>query len=127
MRGVRIPQGLSGEDQFVLGLSVPRLAALLLGLLGAYTILHLAVPGPVQIVGAAFAALTGAAIAWVRPEGRSLIHWAVAALEFKMAERQRPIRAADHLASHKQQSNLDTADDAPQRYLQVLPARTPAA
>jgi hypothetical protein len=44
MRGVRIPHDLNGEDQFVLGLSVTRLAALLLGLLAAYTILHLTLP-----------------------------------------------------------------------------------
>jgi MinD-like ATPase involved in chromosome partitioning or flagellar assembly len=28
----------------------------------------------------------GAAIAWVRPEGRSLIHWALAAIEFKVTQ-----------------------------------------
>jgi MinD-like ATPase involved in chromosome partitioning or flagellar assembly len=87
MRGVRIPQDLNGEDQFVLGLSVPRLAAVLLGLLAAYTILHLSLPTPLQIGAASFAALAGAIVAWVRPEGRSLIHWAVAALEFKLGER----------------------------------------
>lgn len=87
MRGVRIPQDLNGEDQFVLGLSVPRLAAVLLGLLAAYTILHLSLPAPLQIGAASFAALAGAIVAWVRPEGRSLIHWAVAAIEFKLGER----------------------------------------
>ena len=86
MRGVRIPQGLTGEEQFVLGLSVQRLAALLLGLLAAYTILHLALPAPIQLLAATFAALTGAAIAWVRPAGRSLIHWTLAAVEFKLGE-----------------------------------------
>ena len=64
MRGVRIPQGLTGEEQFVLGLSVQRLAALLLGLLAAYTILHLALPAPIQLLAATFAALTGAATPW---------------------------------------------------------------
>ncbi len=67
MRGVRIPQNLNGYDQFVLGLSVTRLAALLLGLLAAYTILHLSLPAPLQVGAAAIAALCGAAIAWVRP------------------------------------------------------------
>src|SRR5437588_1289333 len=93
MRGVRIPQGLTGEEQFVLGLSVQRLAALLLGLLAAYTILHLALPAPIQLLAATFAALTGAAIAWVRPAGRSLIHWALAAVEFKLAEHYASKRA----------------------------------
>ncbi|HEY9287764.1 MAG TPA: MinD/ParA family protein [Candidatus Dormibacteraeota bacterium] len=88
MRGVRIPQGLNGEDQFVLGLSVTRLAALLLGLLAAYTILHLSLPAPVQLIGAGLAALIGAAIAWVRPEGRSLIHWMTAAIEYYVATNQ---------------------------------------
>jgi MinD-like ATPase involved in chromosome partitioning or flagellar assembly len=85
MRGVRIPHDLNGEDRFVLGLSVTRLAALFLGLLAAYAIIHLSLPGPLRVGAAAAAALTGAAIAWLRPEGRSLIHWAVAAAEFKVA------------------------------------------
>jgi len=86
MRGVRIPQDLNGEDAFVLGLSVPRLAALLLGLLAAYTILHLTLPAPLQLAAAGMVALTGAAVAWVRPEGRSLVHWALAAVEFKLGQ-----------------------------------------
>jgi len=86
MRGVRIPHELNGEDQFILGLSVTRLAALALGLLAAYTILHLSLPGPLQLVLALGAALLGAAIAWIRPEGRSLIHWALAAIEFKVTQ-----------------------------------------
>jgi MinD-like ATPase involved in chromosome partitioning or flagellar assembly len=90
MRGVRIPHDLNGEDQFVLGLSVPRLSALLLGLLGAYTILHLKLPTPVQLAAAATAFLTGAAFAWVRPEGRSLIHWLLAAIEFKFVRQINP-------------------------------------
>ena len=85
MRGVRIPHDLNGEDQFVLGLSVTRLAGLLFGLLAAYTVLHLGLPGPIRIVVAALAAGVGAATAWLRPEGRSLGHWALAALEFHMA------------------------------------------
>jgi MinD-like ATPase involved in chromosome partitioning or flagellar assembly len=85
MRGVRIPHELNGEDQFILGLSVTRLAALVLGLLGAYTILHLSLPGPLKLLAASVAALSGAAIAWIRPEGRSLIHWALAAIEFKFS------------------------------------------
>src|SRR2546421_3030050 len=94
MRGVRIPQGLTGEEQFVLGLSVQRLAALLLGLLAAYTILHLALPAPIQLLAATFAALIGAAIAWVRPAGRSLIHWTLAGVDFKLAEPYAPKEGA---------------------------------
>jgi MinD-like ATPase involved in chromosome partitioning or flagellar assembly len=86
MRGVRIPHELNGEDQFILGLSVTRLAALALGLLAAYTILHLSLPTPLQLMAASLAAVLGAAIAWIRPEGRSLIHWALAAIEFKLTE-----------------------------------------
>jgi MinD-like ATPase involved in chromosome partitioning or flagellar assembly len=87
MRGVRIPHDLNGEDRFVLGLSVTRLAALLLGLLAAYTILHLSLPAPLQLGAAGLAGLIGAAIAWVRPEGRSLVHWALAAIEFRFSQR----------------------------------------
>src|ERR1700730_2098873 len=90
MRGVRIPHDLNGEDQFVLGLPVPRLAALLLGLLAAYTILHVTLPTPLQLAAAVTAFLTGAAIAWVRPEGRSLIHWMLAAIEFKFSQHLTP-------------------------------------
>ncbi len=101
MRGVRIPHDLNGEDQFVLGLSVTRLAALLLGLLAAYTILHLTLPTPLQLAAAAIAALTGAAIAWVRPEGRSLIHWALAAVEFKFGRQIAPDPESGHRADPK--------------------------
>jgi MinD-like ATPase involved in chromosome partitioning or flagellar assembly len=101
MHGVRIPHDLNGEDQFVLGLSVTRLAALLLGLLAAYTILHLTLPTPLQLAAAGAAALTGAAIAWVRPEGRSLIHWAVAAIEFKFGQQIVPEPEMRHRADSK--------------------------
>jgi MinD-like ATPase involved in chromosome partitioning or flagellar assembly len=87
MRGVRIPQDLNGEDQFILGLSVTRLAALLLGLLAAYTLLHLDLPDPLRFGAACIAALAGAAITWIRPEGRSLVHWGVAAIEFAVTQR----------------------------------------
>jgi pilus assembly protein CpaE len=87
MRGVRIPHDLNGEDQFVLGLSVTRLAALLFGLLAGYTILHLSFFAPLRITAAALTALAGAAVAWIRPEGRSLIHWLLAAIEFKLGTR----------------------------------------
>src|SRR5438094_1528560 len=102
MRGVRIPQNLNGEDQFVLGLSVTRLAALLLGLLAAYTILHLSLPAPLQVGAAAIAALCGAAIAWVRPEGRSLLHWGLAAIEFKFAQNVQPETNASSQAAGDQ-------------------------
>ncbi len=104
MRGVRIPHDLNGEDQFVLGLSVTRLAALLLGLLAAYTILHLTLPVPVQLAAAAIAALSGAAIAWIRPEGRSLIHWALAAVDFKFGQQI----AADLEPSHRADTKTPT-------------------
>jgi Mrp family chromosome partitioning ATPase len=107
MRGVRIPHDLNGEDQFVLGLSVTRLAALLLGLLAAYTILHLALPAPLQLAAAGIAALAGAAIAWVRPEGRSLIHWAVAAVEFKFGRQI----ATDPELSHRTDPKSRTGPD----------------
>jgi MinD-like ATPase involved in chromosome partitioning or flagellar assembly len=85
MRGVRIPHDLNGEDQFVLGLSVTRLATLLFGLLVAYTVLHLRLPAPIRVSVAILAGGLGATVAWVRPEGRSLGHWALAAFEFHFA------------------------------------------
>ena len=125
MRGVRIPHDLNGEDRFVLGLSVTRLAALLLGLLAAYTILHLTLPAPLQLGAAGVAALTGAAIAWFRPEGRSLIHWALAAIEFKFGQQIAPdyesSRRADPNASPRPPSQ-PTNDRGPR--LSVITART---
>ena len=82
MRGVRIPQDLNGEDQFVMGLSVTRLASLMFGLLAGYTLMHLGLPGPVRIALAIIAVALGAAGTWIRPEGRSLGHWVLAAIEF---------------------------------------------
>ena len=108
MRGVRIPQDLNGDDQFVLGLPVSRLAALLLGLLAAYTIYHLSLPAPVQLITATIAALTGAAIAWIRPEGRSLIHWALAAIEFRLCERSQPDSTRAPLAANRPASAIDS-------------------
>src|SRR5712691_3287421 len=107
MRGVRIPHDLNGEDQFVLGLSVTRLAALLLGLLAAYTILHLTLPAPLQLAAAGMAALTGAAIAWIRPEGRSLIHWALAAAEFKFGQQMDPDPPSSHRTDPKTRTGPD--------------------
>src|SRR2546428_12832376 len=107
MRGVRIPQDLNGEDQFVLGLSVPRLAALLLGLLAAYTILHLTLPAPLQLAAAGMRALIGAAVAWVRPEGRSLVHWALAAAEFKLGQYIGPDSEATPGAKPKKRAVTD--------------------
>ena len=126
MRGVRIPQDLNGEDHFVLGLSVPRLAALLLGLLAAYTILHLTLPGPLQMGAATLAVLAGAAVAWVRPEGRSLMHWAIAAIEFKLSERTAPQAGESELptpatAALGRSVSASTSMSAAQPSLRVLP------
>jgi MinD-like ATPase involved in chromosome partitioning or flagellar assembly len=124
MRGVRIPQDLNGDDQFVLGLSVSRLAALLLGLLAAYTIYHLSLPAPVQLISATIAALTGAAIAWVRPEGRSLIHWAVAAIEFKLDERSQPHSTPAPLAADRPALAIDSRIAARPPRLSIVEGRS---
>lgn len=124
MRGVRIPQDLNGDDQFVLGLSVSRLAALLLGLLAAYTIYHLSLPAPVQLITATIAALTGAAIAWIRPEGRSLIHWALAAIEFKLGERSQPDSTQAPLAADRPTSAIDSRIVARPPRLSIVEGRS---
>jgi len=127
MRGVRIPQDLNGEDHFVLGLSVPRLAALLLGLLAAYTIFHLALPAPMQLAGALLAAALGAAVAWVRPEGRSLIHWLAAAIEFKLARDDQaglvPLTPPTNATQKLQMGRRSSAPRSPQ--LQIIASATP--
>ncbi|TMD85537.1 MAG: hypothetical protein E6I74_00260 [Chloroflexi bacterium] len=124
MRGVRIPQNLNGEDQFVLGLSVTRLAALLLGLLAAYTILHLSVPAPLQVGAAAVAALSGVAIAWIRPEGRSLLHWGLAAIEFQFAQHVEPDpKTARENAADQEFGSAGHVPDQPQPRLSVVTKR----
>lgn len=121
MRGVRIPHELNGEDQFILGLSVTRLAALALGLLAAYTILHLSLPGPLQLVLALCAVLLGAAIAWIRPEGRSLIHWALAASEFKVTQ-----HLADESAVSRRPSAPSKQGHSPRPRLSLVAENAPS-
>ena len=87
MRGVRIPHDLNGHDRFALGLSVTSLAGLLFGLLAAYAVLHLRLPLALRLVLAVFITGVSAALAWLRPEGRSLVHWTIAALEFNLGAR----------------------------------------
>lgn len=84
MRGVRIPHALNGQDRFALGLSVTSLAGFLFGLLAAYAVLHLRLPLPLRLALAAAITAISAALAWLRPEGRSLLHWMMAAIEFKL-------------------------------------------
>src|SRR5438132_947492 len=85
MRGVRIPQDLNGQDRFVLGLTVGNLAILLFGLLGAYAAVHLAAPLFLKAAGAAAILAITLAVVWLRPEGRSLIHWVGAAIEYTVS------------------------------------------
>ena len=66
MRGTRIPQNLNGQDRIALGLSAGGLAVLLLGLLAAYTIVHLDIPLAVRILAASITAALTAALAWLR-------------------------------------------------------------
>ena len=121
MRGVRIPQNLNGEDQFVLGLSVTQLAGFLLGLLAAYTILHLTLPAPLQVGGAAVAALSGAAIAWVRPAGRSLLHWGMAAIEFKFSQHiESAAKASSQAARDREQASAGHPSMQRQPHLSVV-------
>jgi len=103
MRGVRIPHDLNGDDRFLLGLSVQNLAVFLFGLLGAYTVLHLAWPALLRDLLAIFIAGVAAAIAWIHPEGRSLLHWAGAAIEYRFGSYRdradlRPSEARPRLA-----------------------------
>jgi MinD-like ATPase involved in chromosome partitioning or flagellar assembly len=87
MRGVRIPHDLNGQDRFALGLSVGNLAILLFGLLAAYAVIHVAAPLLLRgFVGTVILAVT-LAIVWIRPEGRSLIHWMGAAIAYALSQR----------------------------------------
>ncbi len=82
MGGVRIPHDLNGEDRFILGLSVSRVAVLLFGTLAGYTVLRLSWPMPLRLPPALLIWAATAAFVWLRPGGQSLMHWAGAATEF---------------------------------------------
>ncbi|HYM50679.1 MAG TPA: AAA family ATPase [Candidatus Limnocylindrales bacterium] len=100
MRGVRIPHDLNGQDRFVLGLSVGNLAVFLFGLLAAYAVIHLAGPLWLRVIVAFLLVTTTLAIVWVRPEGRSLLHWIAAAVEYGWSMRsERLSRRRDRTVS----------------------------
>jgi pilus assembly protein CpaE len=122
MRGVRIPHDVNGEDQFVLGLSVTRLAALLFGLLVAYTILHLSFFAPLRFTAAALAALAGGGLAWIRPEGRSLTHWLLAAIEYKLGSRAGAIRPSKPGPAARGSLNRPEGRQRSPRFRVVAPA-----
>ena len=82
MGGVRIPHDLTGEDRFILGLSVSRVAILLFGSLAGYTLLRLPWPLALRLVPALATWATTGAFVWLRPGGQSLTHWAGAAVEY---------------------------------------------
>jgi MinD-like ATPase involved in chromosome partitioning or flagellar assembly len=90
MGGVRIPHDLTGEDRFILGLSVSRVAVLLFGSLGGYTLLRLPWPLALRLVPALATWAATAAFVWLRPGGQTLTHWAGAAIEYWLANLGRP-------------------------------------
>ena len=90
MGGVRIPHDLNGEDRFILGLSVSRVAVLLFGTLAGYTALHLPWPVVLRLPPALLIWVVTAAVVWLRPGGQSLLHWAGAATEFWVSSLGRP-------------------------------------
>ncbi len=95
MGGVRIPHDLTGEDRFILGLSVSRVAILLFGSLSGYTMLRLPWPLALRLIPALATWAATAAFVWLRPGGQSLAHWAGAAIEYWLGNlgRQRPAAA----------------------------------
>ena len=72
MGGVRIPHDLTGEDRFILGLSVSRVAILLFGSLSGYTMLRLQWPLALRLIPALATWAATAAFVWLRPGGQSL-------------------------------------------------------
>lgn len=92
MGGVRIPHDLNGEDRFVLGLSVSRVAVLLFGTLAGYTVLRLSWPMTLRLPPALLIWAATAAFVWMRPGGQSLMHWAGAATEYWLGNLGQPAR-----------------------------------
>jgi MinD-like ATPase involved in chromosome partitioning or flagellar assembly len=82
MGGVRIPHDLTGEDRFILGLSVGRVAVLLFGSLAGYTVLRLPWLLVLRLIPALVIWAATGGFVWLRPGSQSLTHWAGAALEY---------------------------------------------
>lgn len=105
MGGVRIPHDLNGEDRFILGLSVSRVAVLLFGSLAGYTMLRLPWPIAFRLPLALLIWAGTAAFIWLRPGGQSLTHWVGAALEywlgnFGQTSQALPLRNGTHGQVH---------------------------
>lgn len=90
MGGVRIPHDLNGDDRFILGLSVSRVAVLLFGCLAGYTTWRLPWPLALRLAPALMIWALTAAFVWLRPGGQSLMHWSGAAMEYWLGNLGRP-------------------------------------
>ena len=85
---VHFADGFDGPDTVALGLEAPELSAAVTGGLLASAIAHSAAPVGLRMPCAALVALIAAALAWGRPQGRSLLRWAGLALRFAAAPRR---------------------------------------
>ncbi len=75
LTAVHFADGFDGPDPVALGLEAPELSAVVGGGLLASAILHSPAPSGLRLPAAVVVALLAAALAWVRPQDRSLLRW----------------------------------------------------
>lgn len=75
LTAVHFADGFDGPDTVALGLEAPELSAVVVGGLLASAIAHSPAPPGLRLPAAVLVALLAAALAWVRPQDRSLLRW----------------------------------------------------
>lgn len=97
METVSMNDGLDGRDTVAFGLGASEVGVFVLALLGAYAVLQIGLPGVLRWAVAGALALTGAALAWGRMSGRSLLEWMVLMVRFLIRTHHLPasVRAGD--------------------------------
>jgi MinD-like ATPase involved in chromosome partitioning or flagellar assembly len=76
MDGIQFADGFDAPDRLAFGLGAPQLITVVSGVLLAFLIAHVPLPGALTVPAAAGVALLSAALAWLRFAGRSALEWA---------------------------------------------------
>jgi Flp pilus assembly CpaE family ATPase len=87
MEPVSMNDGLDGRETIAFGLGAAEVGVFVGALLSAYAAVHGGLPGAVGWSCGGVLALTGAALAWGRVSGRSLLEWAVLLVRFLVRTR----------------------------------------
>ena len=87
LTAVHFADGFDGPDTVAFGLEAPELSVVVCGGLLASAIAHSGVAVGIRLPASALLALIVAALAWVRPQGRSLLRWGWLAARFAASPR----------------------------------------